>query len=110
MGNKDRLNLAEESHFVGEKRKRISSSLEANSDKGEKGRRQELHLSQEIIRHISEYIPWNSIQLTEQRYKLSPISVLSLLANSGKCNEVLYFFSRTTHHSIFRKTRLLLFG
>merc|ERR1712146_680516 len=40
-------------------------------------------LSLGIVRHISEFLEWEHLKLSRENYKVSPVSILALLVDSG---------------------------
>ena len=60
-------------------------------------------LSLDIVRHISEFLEWGHLQLTGENYKLSPVSILAILLNSGHgSDEFFEFLSRDIKDEVKR--------
>ena len=80
----------EETH-VSKRRRRFTRS----SDKEETKRHR--HFCETIVLCISEFVCWDDLQFTEEKYKDNPGLILSLLADHGKCDEFLRFFSHSAN-------------
>ena len=67
-------------------------------------KQKKIGLSLDIVRHISEFLEWDYLYLTRENYKVSPVSILALLVDSGHgSDEVLEFLSRDIKDDVKRK-------
>ena len=76
---------------VGKRRRRFTRS----SYKEETKRRR--HFCERIVRCICEFVCWDDLQFTEEKYKDNPGLILSLMADHGKCDEFLPFISNSAN-------------
>ena len=58
----------------------------------------------DTVRHISEFLEWEHLQLNGENYKVSPISILALLVDSGHgSDECFEFLSGDIKDDVKRK-------
>ena len=55
-------------------------------------KKKKIGLSLDIVRHISEFLEWEHLQLTRANYKVSPVSILTLLVDSGHGSDEFFEF------------------
>ena len=67
--------------------------------------RKKIGLSLDIVRLISEFLEWEDLQLTGEHYKVSPVSILTLLVDSGHGSDEFFEFfqSRNVKDDVQRK-------
>ena len=70
----------------------------------ERKKQKKICLSMDIVRHISEFLEWKDLRLTRESYKVSPVSILASMVDSGDCrDEVFDFLSRDVNDDANRK-------
>ena len=55
-------------------------------------KQKKISLSLDIVRHISEFLEWEHLKLTRENYKVSPVSILALLVDSGLSSDEFFEF------------------
>ena len=63
-----------------------------------------ISLSLDIVRYISKFLELEHLKLTGENYKVSPVSILALLVDSGQSSdEFLEFLSGDVKDEVKRK-------
>ena len=53
------------------------------------------HCASYSYRHISEFLEWKDLRLTRESYKVSPVSILASMVDSGDCRDEVFDFLPT---------------
>ena len=68
-------------------------------------KQKKIGLSLDIVRHISEFLEWEDLHLTRENYKVSPVSIIALLIDSGHVSDEFFefFLCRNVKDDVQRK-------